>query len=158
MSPRPSSCLFLLLSPAAWAAEVGAGGAASAASAASMGAAATAASGAPELGASALQMVFGLLVVLGLLLGTLWLLKRISQPRGPVAGLMRVVAGVAVGARERVVILELGNSWLVLGVAPGQVTTLAEIPRQDLPANAQAPAAGEFPVWLKNIVERRGKA
>jgi flagellar protein FliO/FliZ len=39
------------------------------------------------------------------------------------------------------VILELGDSWLVLGVAPGQVTTLAEIPRQEMPA---APAAKDF--------------
>jgi flagellar protein FliO/FliZ len=111
----------------------------------------------PDLGSSALQMVLGLLVVLALLLGALWLLKRISMPRGPVAGLLRVVAGVAVGSRERVVILELGNSWLVLGVAPGQVTTLAEIPRQELPAAATHRAAKDFPAWLKQIVERRGK-
>jgi flagellar protein FliO/FliZ len=111
----------------------------------------------PDLGGSALQMLLGLGAVLALLLGALWLLKRISQPRGPVAGLMRVVAGVAVGPRERVVILELGNSWLVLGVAPGQVTTLAEIPRQELPAGAQMPTAGEFPAWLKQMVDRRGK-
>jgi flagellar protein FliO/FliZ len=104
---------------------------------------------APDLGSSALQMVLGLIVVLALLLGALWLLKRISQPRGNVAGLMRVVAGV--------VILELGNSWLVLGVAPGQVSTLAEIPRQELPPTAQLPSAGEFPAWLKQIVEGRGK-
>jgi len=108
-----------------------------------------------DLGASVLQMAFGLVVVLALLLGALWLLKRINQPRGPAAGLMRVVAGVAVGQRERVVILELGSSWLVLGVAPGQVTTLAEIPRQDLPAGAQPPAAGEFPAWLRRIAEQR---
>lgn len=100
-------------------------------------------------------MVFGLILVLALLLGTLWLLKRISQPRGAAAGLMRVVAGVAVGTRERVVILELGNSWLVLGVAPGQVTTLAEIPRQEVPASAATPAAKDFPAWLKQIIERR---
>jgi flagellar protein FliO/FliZ len=100
-----------------------------------------AAEGAPDLGSSALQMVFGLVLVLALLLGALWLLKRISQPRGAAAGLLRVVAGVAVGSRERVVILELGNSWLVLGVAPGQVTTLAEIPRQEMPA---APTPRDF--------------
>ncbi|MDX9993756.1 MAG: flagellar biosynthetic protein FliO [Rhodocyclaceae bacterium] len=124
MSPRLPLFTFLLLAaPVLRAAEVGAG------------------STAPDLGTSALQMIFGLLLVLGLLLGTLWLLKRISQPRGNVAGLLRVVAGVAVGSRERVVILELGNSWLVLGVAPGQVSTLAEIPRQEMPA---APAPRDF--------------
>ena len=119
---------------------------------------ASAATGVPDLGASALQMVFGLVVVLGLLLGAIWLLKRISEPRGPVAGLMRVVAGVAVGARERVVILEIGNSWLVLGVAPGQVTTLAEIPRQEAPTSASSPGQKDFSGWLKQIVDRRGQA
>lgn len=102
-------------------------------------------------------MVFGLLFVLALLLGTLWLLKRLGQPRGAAAGLLRVVAGVAVGARERVVILELGNSWLVLGVAPGQVTTLAEIPRQELPPGAKVPVGTDLPAWLKHIVEARAK-
>jgi flagellar protein FliO/FliZ len=116
------------------------------------------ATGVPDLGGSALQMVFGLVVVLGLLLGALWLLKRISEPRGPVAGLMRVVAGVAVGTRERVVILEIGNSWLVLGVAPGQVTTLAEIPRQETTAPANSQAQKDFSGWLKQIVDRRGQA
>lgn len=95
----------------------------------------------PDLGASALQMVLGLILVLGLLLATLWLLKRLGQPRGSAAGLLRVVAGVAVGTRERVVILELGESWLVLGIAPGQVSMLAEIPRRELPA---APAPKDF--------------
>ncbi|MDP1957282.1 MAG: flagellar biosynthetic protein FliO, partial [Rhodocyclaceae bacterium] len=110
------------------------------------------------LGSSALQIVFGLLLLLGLLLGTLWKLKRISQPRGFQAGLMRVVAGISVGARERVVILELGNSWLVLGVAPGRVTTLAEIPRQEVPTSSEIQTGRDFPTWLKQMVERRGKA
>lgn len=148
MSPRFALFVSWLLAPAAWAAE-GASGA--------VPPAPTIASAAPDLGSSALQMVFGLIVVLALLLGALWLLKRISMPRGPVAGLMRVVAGVAVGSRERVVILELGNSWLVLGVAPGQVTTLAEIPRQEVPPSVTGSAAKDFPAWLKQVVERRGK-
>jgi len=133
MSPRTSACL-LSLSCAAPTAALAAG----------VGAGETAAA-IPDLGASALQMVFGLLVVLGLLLGALWLLKRIGQPRGAAAGLLRVVAGVAVGPRERVVILELGESWLVLGVAPGQVSTLAEIPRREMP---EAPTPRDFVALL----------
>lgn len=144
MQPRPVAFALLpTLASASFAlqaAEVGAGGTA------------------PDLGSSALQMIFGLLLVLGLLLGALWLLKRIGQPTGPIAGLMRVVAGVSVGPRERVVILELGNSWLILGVAPGQVSTLAEIPRQEVPATSLEKMHKDFPAWLKQIVERRGQA
>jgi flagellar protein FliO/FliZ len=144
MQPRHLTLPVLLCplaTPLARAAEVGAGGTAI-----------------PDLGSSALQMLLGLIAVLALLLGTLWLLKRISQPHGAAAGLMRVVAGVAVGTRERVVILELGSSWLVLGVAPGQVTTLAEIPRQELPSQASGPAMQDFPAWLKQIIKHRGAA
>ena len=154
MSPRLLAFFLLLPALAAQGAEVGAGGTAPTASVASSGAAAQPL----ELGASALQMVLGLLVVLGLLLGALWLLKRIGQPQGPAAGLMRVVAGVAVGARERVVILELGNSWLVLGVAPGQVNTLAEIPRQEVPTSAASAAMKDFPSWLRQVMKNRGHA
>jgi flagellar protein FliO/FliZ len=169
MLPRVFAFLVSLCTSFACLAEVGAGGTALAESATSMGTApagtaanmGTAPAGSavpPDLGASALQMVMGLVLVLALLLGTLWLLKRLSQPRGQVAGLMRVVAGVAVGSRERVVILELGNSWLVLGVAPGQVTTLAEIPRQEVPTSTAGLAAKEFPAWLKQVIERRGQS
>lgn len=111
--------------------------------------------GLPDAGGSILQMLFGLGLVLAMLFGTLWLLKRLSLPRGPGSGLMRVVAGIPVGPRERVVLLEIGSSWLVLGVAQGQVSTLAEVPRQELPPGGGAETARDFAGWLKQITERR---
>jgi flagellar protein FliO/FliZ len=93
------------------------------------------------------QMFFGLALVLALMVGSLWILKKLVAPRGENAGLLRVVAGTAVGARERVVIVEVGSTWLVLGVAPGRVSALAEVPRQaGGPPQAAAPSPGEgFP-------------
>ena len=108
----------------------------------------------PDSGGSILQMVIGLVVVLAMMVGSLWLLKRLTMPRGAASGLMRVVAGVAVGQRERVVLLEVGSKWLVLGVAPGEVSMLAEVPPQDLP-QAPAEAGKDFAGWLKQISERR---
>jgi flagellar protein FliO/FliZ len=113
------------------------------------------ASALPDAGGSIIQMLFGLGLVLAMLFGTLWVLKRISLPRGPGSGLMRVVAGIPVGPRERVVLLEVGSSWLVLGVAQGQVSTLAEVPRQELPPSGGAEAARDFAGWLKQMTERR---
>jgi flagellar protein FliO/FliZ len=86
-----------------------------------------------DMGSSLFQLFLGLGGVIGLMVGSLWLLKKLTAQRGEAAGLMRVVAGTAVGARERVVIVEVGSTWLVLGVAPGRVSALAEIPRQTLP-------------------------
>ena len=98
---------------------------------------------APNFGGGLVQLLGGLIVVLGLLVGALWLLKQLTQRRGGNSAWLRVVAGTAVGPRERVVIVEVGSTWLVLGVAPGRVNALAEIPRQaDAAAATVAAAAG----------------
>jgi len=120
-------------------------------------AAASAQTSAPpaDLGGSIVQLVLGLAVVIALLFASLWLLKRISAPRGEAAGLIRVIAGTAVGPRERVVILEVGNTWMVLGVAPGQVSALAEIPRINLAPRSNSGPTGSAPGWLQRVFNRR---
>ncbi len=117
------------------------------------------ASPAPDIGGSLFQLLFGLGVVLALLFASLWLLKRLSAPRGEAAGMMRVVSGIAVGARERVVVVEIAGNWLVLGVAPGRVTALAEMPRGQIPSPAPAtgasPNARDFAGRLRHLLDRR---
>lgn len=109
----------------------------------------------PETGAGLLQVLAGLAAVIAALLGGLWLLKRLSAPRGAAAGTLRVIAGAAVGARERVVLIEVGETWLVVGVAPGQVSALHQMPRGQLPAAPAAAAGKDFGAWLKQMTERR---
>ncbi len=107
----------------------------------------------PELGGSLVQMLLGLGVVLLLLFASLSLLKRLAAPRGAAAGLLRIVAGTAVGTRERVVVVEVGDTWLVLGVAPGRVTALSQVPRQEMPAVTPLPGK-DFAGWLKQVMDR----
>jgi flagellar protein FliO/FliZ len=107
-----------------------------------------------DLGGSVLQLLLGLALVLAMLFASLWLLKRLAAPRGDAAGLMRVVAGTAVGPRERVVVVEVGTTWLVLGVAPGRVSALAEVPRASLPPEADQPQPKDFASRLKQLLAR----
>jgi flagellar protein FliO/FliZ len=107
-----------------------------------------------DLGGNLFQMLFGLAIVIALLIASLWLLKRLSAPRGETAGLLRVIAGTAVGPRERVVVLEVGGTWLVLGVASGRVNALAEIPRQDVPSRPTGPQAPDFASRLRRMIDR----
>ena len=109
-----------------------------------------------EAGSSLVQVILSLVVVVMLLMGTLYLLQRLSAPRGAGAGLLRVVAATAVGTRERVVVVEVGETWLVLGVAPGSVSALHQLPRMDVPpAKLDNPGRLDFPGWLKQVTERR---
>lgn len=99
----------------------------------------------------------GTLLVLAVIGGVAWLLKRLSPHGYGTGGVLRVIAGAAVGQRERVVVVEIGSSWLVVGVAPGSVNLLQQMPRADLPAAAgSAPLpTTAFATWLKQIMEKR---
>lgn len=79
-----------------------------------------------------LQMVIGLLLVLATIGLVAWLLKRFSIIPATTAGIVKIIATAGVGQRERVVIVEIGNTWLVLGVAPGRVNTLHSMDKASL--------------------------
>lgn len=79
---------------------------------------------------------------LGLVLLTIFalnaLLKRLQQRRQPSNGRLTVISAIAVGPRERVVIVEVASQWLVLGVAHGQVNKLHELPAPSPDASPHA--------------------
>jgi flagellar protein FliO/FliZ len=110
---------------------------------------------APSISSSLLQMFLALIGVLALLFACLWVLKKLTAQRGAAAGLLRVVAATAVGTRERVVIVEIGSTWLVLGVAPGQVSALAEIPRQPMTEPPHETKIASVPQWLQQLMKKR---
>jgi flagellar protein FliO/FliZ len=82
---------------------------------------------------SLLQVVLALGVVVAAVYGVAWLLKRMSPLQHQGAGALRVVGATSVGQRERVVLVEINDTWLVVGVAPGQVNALHTLPK---PAHA----------------------
>ncbi|EGW53707.1 flagellar biosynthetic protein FliO [Candidatus Endoriftia persephonae] len=71
-----------------------------------------------------LETAGGLLLVLLLIFGAAWLLKRYGQLPSGSKGLVRVVGGASLGPRERVVVVEVEGVRLLLGVAPGRVERL----------------------------------
>jgi flagellar protein FliO/FliZ len=75
-------------------------------------------------GGDALQVLLSLGLVLGAILMLGWLARRLRVlPRGR-SGALRVVDEVALGAKERAVILEVDGARLVLGVGEGRVAVL----------------------------------
>ena len=66
----------------------------------------------------------GLLLVLGLMLGLAWLVKRYVQLPGIGKGQVQIQGGVSLGAREKAVLLSVDGRRLLVGIAPGRVQTL----------------------------------
>ncbi|MGK5078223.1 flagellar biosynthetic protein FliO [Janthinobacterium sp. HLX7-2] len=109
---------------------------------------------------SLLQTIFALVFVLALLIGLAWFMKRYGPKAMGGNSKMRVVSSLNLGGRERIVLIEVADQWIVVGASPGRINALATLPRQegDLPqlATAQnAPAAANFSEWLKQTIEKR---
>lgn len=105
-----------------------------------------------------LQVIFSLLLVLAAVVLVAWILKRINLPQHGAGNLLKVISGVAVGQRERIVLVEVNDTWLVVGVAPGQVRTLHSMPKAELPGQqtgAPTDTDGKFQSWLKQMMEKR---
>jgi flagellar protein FliO/FliZ len=83
----------------------------------------------PSLGVGAvLQTIFGLLVVIGLVFACAWLARRFGLQPGNRGGLVKTIGGASLGGKERVAVVEIGDTWLVLGAAPGNVRLLHTMP------------------------------
>jgi len=98
-----------------------------------------------------MQMLLGLALVLALIVLASWALKRFGAGATSSVSAIKVLTAASVGPRERVVLVEISDTWLVLGVAPGRVSALHQLPRQALPA--PEPATRGFAKWLDE--ERR---
>jgi flagellar protein FliO/FliZ len=101
------------------------------------------------------QGLLGLAVVLAALVGFFWFLRRFSPGQTGAQGVVKVVGGVMLGPRERLVVVEVGDTWLLVGVGGGQVTPLHNMPR---PAGYVPPVAGDLPGFadkLKDFLPKR---
>lgn len=116
-------------------------------------AAQTAAPSAAGLG----QTLLALAVVVGTVFALAWLARRSGLPGRGAQNLMRSVSSLSVGARERVVVVEIEDSWLVLGVTAQNVTLLQSRAKGTLPQNNAAPLAGGFAHLLKQAAHRNEK-
>ncbi|MDA8127074.1 MAG: flagellar biosynthetic protein FliO [Betaproteobacteria bacterium] len=129
-------------------------------------AAVTPAAPAPAVSAagSLFQVFVGLVAVLLLIAATAWVAKRFGVTRPGAPGVLQVIGSASVGARERVVVVEVGESWLVMGVAPGRVNALATLPRGEAPPPSAPALNASFAAGLQALLEksrlgdkRRGK-
>lgn len=77
-------------------------------------------------GGSVLQVLLSLAFIIVLIYAGAWYFRRMQLGSGTGQS-MRVVSAISVGTRERVVLVQVGEQQLVLGVAPGRVNLLQQI-------------------------------
>jgi flagellar protein FliO/FliZ len=66
----------------------------------------------------------GLLIVLSVFFLCVWSVRKLSGLSVSDAEKMRVVGGLSLGLREKIILLQVGRKQLILGVTPGRIETL----------------------------------
>ena len=100
-----------------------------------------------------LQMLLVLTLIIGLLFLGAFLLRRLNGGKTfGITGPLRVVGGLMISPRERIVLIEVGETWIVVGIVPGQIKTLHTLPKGELPPAKDTD--NRFGHWLKQMTER----
>ncbi|MYM23972.1 flagellar biosynthetic protein FliO [Duganella sp. FT135W] len=112
----------------------------------------------PSAGGSLLQTSLALLFVIGLMLGLAWLTKRFG-PKSFSGGNsnVKLVGSLSVGTRERILVIEVGEQWIVVGASPGRMNALATMPRQESsePVQPATVPGANFADWIKQTIDKR---
>jgi flagellar protein FliO/FliZ len=107
--------------------------------------------------ASLLQVLLALILVLALIGGMAWLMRRMGGMTQVGGGVVRVLGGVPVGQRERVVLIQVGGRQLLLGVAPGRVQTL-HVLDEPISMNTAAGSGESFAERLSTALKKSGRS
>lgn len=92
--------------------------------------------------ADALRMVASLALIVLVILAGAWLMRRTGLLRAGGGQSVRIVGAQSLGARSSIVVVQVEDARLVVGVTPQQITLLHTMPPGD-PDTAAAPTAAQ---------------
>ncbi|MFY9941675.1 MAG: flagellar biosynthetic protein FliO [Desulfobacterales bacterium] len=111
----------------------------------------------PELWFSLLKSAAMLCIVLALLIGALYLMRRLFAQRGALGGaeIIKTLATQYVAPKERVILLDVLGEKLLIGATPHTITLLARLPTEcQVPVPPVPGSAGFFQELFKRTLQR----
>ena len=97
------------------------------------------------------QVSTALAGIIVLIIVAMWLFRRFGFARGSLKGTttqLNVKASCSLGTKERVVVVEIEQEWLVLGVTPSQINLLHKLPIPEK-ASQQATTSSTSPLFTQ---------
>ncbi|MEK1939226.1 MAG: flagellar biosynthetic protein FliO [Pseudomonas sp.] len=106
-----------------------------------------------SMGGQLVQVLLGLLLVIGMIFVLAWLMRRVQQI-GPRSGqVIKLVASQALGPRDRLLLVQVGNEQILLGLSAGRITPLHTLKEPVHLPEAEAAA----PEFAQRLMELLGK-
>jgi flagellar protein FliO/FliZ len=113
---------------------------------------------APSVVGSLGEVTLALALVLAAVFVAAWLLRRIRSFGRGAGNALDIIADLPLGPKERAVLLRVGKSQLLVGVAPGRVTTLHVLAEPVEFATSTAPAGEPRPSFQALLMKSLGKS
>ena len=101
------------------------------------------------------EVTLGLLTVLGLIFAVAWIVKRYGSFNTTAGGSLKIVGGLSLGQKERVMLVQVGEKQILLGVAPGRVETLHVLEEPIDVAEAVTDKKNNFSEKLQSALNQR---
>ena len=100
---------------------------------------------APVASGQALQVVLGLCVVLGMIVAAAWAARRLQAIRPQGSGHIRIIEGMALGTRDKLLLVEVDGRRVLLGLSAGRIATLHSFSGEATPRFDEALRAAAQP-------------
>lgn len=98
----------------------------------------------------------GLILIIALIMGLSWFVKRFSQGGFLQNPTMKILASMPLGTRERLMLVDVGGQQLLLGVTATAINTLHVFAEPViLPTEKNAPPVSEFSQKLMAILQQK---
>jgi flagellar protein FliO/FliZ len=103
------------------------------------------------------EITVTLLIIVGFLAGLAWFAKRLRGGFKPGGARIQVLGAQALGPKERAVLVRVGDTDILVGVAANSVNTLHVFPAGAITAPAEAePAAPNAPNFKALLLKSLG--
>ncbi|MDQ0653193.1 flagellar biosynthetic protein FliO [Pseudomonas cedrina] len=77
-----------------------------------------------SVGGQLTQLMLGLLLVVGLIFALAWLMRRVQSAGAGNGQVIEMIGSRALGPRDRLVLVQVGEEQILLGITPGRITPL----------------------------------
>ncbi len=105
-----------------------------------------------------LKVTLGLGVIVGLIFLVAWAVKRMGYMQFGGNDQFKVVSSLAVGQRERLIVVEVGKEQILVGVAPGRINKIHHLSEHIETANRAPAPATLFASKLKQALNNRASS
>lgn len=111
---------------------------------------------APDTLGTMLSLGAGLLAVIAIIYGCAWIIRRMNGMTGMNNSAIKVVSVMAIGARERIALIEVGGQQILLGITPSAIRTLQVF--EEPVVDAGTGNTGDFAKRLQGMIGKSWKA